>query len=126
MPLPGSFITEPAALTIAALMLAPQIFRPDVSERVKYLAIGVLFVIVSIGGTMTCHAAPPVLMVASTWQWDSAFMFVTFGWKAALAVLVNATVCAFVLRRHVISAHEPVAGAELEVPVPMTVAVVHL
>lgn len=68
VPLLGSLITEPAAMTIAALLLAPHIFRPDVPEGVKYLALGVLFVNVSIGGTLTSYAAPPVLMVASTWQ----------------------------------------------------------
>lgn len=100
VPLLGSVITEPAAMTIAALMLAPQVFRPDVPERVKYLALGVLFVNVSIGGTLTSFAAPPVLMVASTWQWDSAFMLATFGWKAAVAVLANATIAVFALRKH--------------------------
>ena len=85
-------ITEPAAMTIAALMLAPLIFPPHAPERMKYLALGVLFVNVSIGGTLTSYAAPPVLMVASAWQWDTVFMFTHFGWKAALAVMVNATV----------------------------------
>ncbi|MGM9427832.1 putative Na+/H+ antiporter [Hydrogenophaga sp. MI9] len=126
VPLLGSVVTEPAAMTIAALMLAPQIFRPDVPERVKYLALGVLFVNVSIGGTLTSYAAPPVLMVASTWQWDSAFMFVTFGWKAALAVVVNATACAFVLRRHVISASSRSGETEVKAPVPWAVIAVHL
>ena len=126
VPLLGSLVTEPAAMTIAALMLAPQIFRPDVPERVKYLSIGVLFVNVSIGGTLSAYAAPPVLMVASTWHWDSAFMFATFGWKAALAVLVNATVCAFVLRRHVIPTVSNAADSGPEVAVPKTVVAVHL
>ena len=126
VPLLGSIVTEPAAMTIAALMLAPQIFRPDVPERVKYLSIGVLFVNVSIGGTLSAYAAPPVLMVASTWHWDSAFMFATFGWKAALAVLVNATACAFVLRRHVIPAVSNAADSGPEVAVPKTVVAVHL
>ena len=126
VPLLGSLVTEPAAMTIAALMLAPQIFRPEVPERVKYLSIGVLFVNVSIGGTLSAYAAPPVLMVASTWQWDSAFMFATFGWKAAIAVLVNATVCAFVLRRHVIPTVSNAADSGPEVAVPKTVVAVHL
>lgn len=111
VPLLGSLITEPAAMTIAALMLAPQIFRAGVPERLKYLALGVLFVNVSIGGTLTSYAAPPVLMVAATWGWDSAFMLTTFGWKAALAVLVNATACALALRRHLPSA-EALAAAQ--------------
>ena len=126
VPLLDSLITEPAAMTIAALMLAPQIFRAGVPERLKYLALGVLFVNVSIGGTLTSYAAPPVLMVAATWQWDSAFMLLTFGWKAALAVLVNATVCTFVLRKHLPHASALAAGQQARAPVSATVAAVHL
>jgi hypothetical protein len=125
VPLLGSLVTEPAAMTIAALMLAPQIFRPKVPEAVKYLALGVLFVNVSIGGTLTSYAAPPVLMVASTWQWDSAFMLATFGWKAAVAVLVNATVATFVLRKHLPAASAADAALS-EAPVPLAVALTHL
>ena len=126
VPLLGSLITEPAAMTIAALMLAPQIFRAGVPEGRKYLALGTLFVNVSIGGTLTSYAAPPVLMVAGTWQWDSAFMLATFGWKAALAVLVNATVCTFLLRRHLPHANSLAAGQQAQTPVPATVAAVHI
>jgi hypothetical protein len=126
VPLLGSLITEPAAMTIAALMLAPQIFRTGVPERLKYLALGVLFVNVSIGGTLTSYAAPPVLMVSSTWQWDSAFMLATFGWKAAVAVLINATACTFVLRRHLPHASALEAGRQAQPPVPAAVACVHI
>jgi Putative Na+/H+ antiporter len=100
VPLFGSIVTEPAAMTIAALMLAPQIFRPEVPEKFKYFALGVLFVNVSIGGTLTSFAAPPVLMVAATWNWDSAYMLATFGWKSAMAVVVNATLAVWLLRHH--------------------------
>ena len=126
VPLLGSLVSEPAAMTIAALLLAPQIFRTGVPERLKYLALGVLFVIVSIGGTLTSYAAPPVLMVASTWQWDSAFMLATFGWKAAVAVLINATACTFVLRRHLPHASALEAGRQAQPPVPAAVACVHI
>ncbi len=126
VPLLGSLITEPAAMTIAALMLAPQIFRRLVPEGVKYLALGVLFVNVSIGGTLTSYAAPPVLMVATTWQWDSAFMFANFGWKAALAVLVNATIATFVLRRHLRPAPPPDKDVPAEARMPLSVVAVHL
>jgi len=126
VPLLGSLITEPAAMTIAALLLAPQIFRPEVPEGRKYLALGVLFVNVSIGGTLTAYAAPPVLMVAGTWQWSSAHMLATFGWKAAIAVLANATVCAFLLRKHLPPACALEAGRQAQPPVSATVAAVHL
>lgn len=124
VPLIGSLITEPAAMTLAALMLGPQIFRQDqgMPEWLKYGALGVLFVNISIGGTLTSFAAPPVLMVAKTWNWDSAFMAATFGWKAALAVLVNASVMTWMLRRH-IRDDDPAAPAPARIP-PL-VSVIH-
>lgn len=125
VPLLGSAITEPAAMTIAALMLANSVFRPEVPERVKYFALGVLFVNVSIGGTLTSYAAPPVLMVASVWGWDSTFMLTQFGWKAALAVLINATLAVFVLRNHLAI---PISADTTTTPnpIPKTVVAVHL
>lgn len=125
VPLLGSAITEPAAMTIAALMLAPQIFRPDVPERFKYLALGVLFVNVSIGGTLTSFAAPPILMVASTWNWTSAFMLVTFGWKAAIAVLINASIAVVALRAHLPETRSTAATAA-ESGMPMTLVATHI
>ena len=121
VPLLGSLITEPAAMTLAALMLAPQIFRKELPEPLKYGALGVLFVNISIGGTLTAYAAPPVLMVASTWQWDTAFMASHIGWKAGIAVLVNATGIVFLLRRHL----QP-SVAENSPGVPLIVSLVHL
>lgn len=122
VPLFGSLITEPAAMTIAALMLAPQVFQQHVPEPPKYLALGVLFVNVSIGGTLTSYAAPPVLMVASTWDWDSAFMLTTFGWKAALVVFINATIATAALRRHLTLTE----GYLDATPIPVVVIAVHV
>jgi hypothetical protein len=121
VPLVGSLITEPAAMTLAALMLAPQVFRPGIPEPLKYGALGVLFVNVSIGGTLTSYAAPPVLMVAGTWGWDSAYMFLHFGWRAALAVLINATFVTLLLRKHL----APIASEETGT-VPLKVSAIHL
>jgi hypothetical protein len=127
VPLMGSLITEPAAMTLAALMLAPVVFRQALPEAPKYLALGALFVNVSIGGTLTSYAAPPVLMVAQTWQWDSAFMLANFGWKSALAVVINATVATVVLRKYLLDAGSP--GATPSAPAaraPLPVVAVHL
>lgn len=124
VPLLGSLITEPAAMTIAALMLAPQLFQQHVPERVKYLALGVLFVNVSIGGTLTSYAAPPVLMVASTWNWDSTFMLLNFGWKAALVVLINATIATFAARNHLRTATDESSAPASTIPA--VIVLVHL
>ena len=94
-PILGSFITEPAAMTIAALQLKNGFFKKHPSEVLKYTTIGLLFVNVSIGGTLTHFAAPPVLMVQGAWEWDIAFMISNFGWKSVIAIVISTTIVAF-------------------------------
>ena len=125
VPLLGSFITEPAAMTLAALMLRDRYFSRGLSNRLKYATLGMLFVNVSIGGTLTHFAAPPVLMVAAKWQWDTPFMITHFGWKAAVAVFVNAVVLTWLFRRELITkgnTDEHTGRA----PMPLAMAGIHL
>ena len=120
VPLIGSLITEPAAMTLAALMLAPLVFHDQVPERLKYLTLGVLFVNVSIGGTLTSFAAPPVLMVASTWQWDSTWMLLNFGWKSAVAVVLNASLATCALKPYLQAKAMAIPKASInDVPWPL-------
>jgi Na+/H+ antiporter NhaD/arsenite permease-like protein len=86
--LAGSFITEPAAMTVTAFMLNAMLQKE--SNKLIYALIAVLFVNVSIGGALTPFAAPPILMVASKWGWDFTFVATHLGWKSAIAVAVNA------------------------------------
>jgi len=88
-PILGSIITEPAAMTICAVLLGRQIYELQPSTRLKYATIGLLFVNISIGGTLTHFAAPPVLMVARPWAWDTAYMATHFGWRAVVAIIVS-------------------------------------
>lgn len=125
VPLMGSFITEPAAMTLAALMLKDGYFVRERSTRLKYATLGLLFVNVSIGGTLTHFAAPPVLMVAAKWQWDAWFMLSTFGWKAALAVLVNAAALTWMFRTELASI-TPTRQASDRTPCPLPLTVLHL
>jgi hypothetical protein len=99
VPLLGSIVTEPAAMTLAALMLRDIIFSRHASNRLKYGTLGVLFVNVSIGGTLTHFAAPPVLMVVAKWGWDTGIVFSMFGWKAVIAVLTNALVLTLLFKK---------------------------
>lgn len=98
-PVLGSFITEPAAMTIGALLLARQFYELKPSPRLAYATLGLLFVNVSVGGTLTNFAAPPVLMVAQPWQWTTGFMFLHFGWKAAIGIVIATALYYFVFRR---------------------------
>jgi hypothetical protein len=98
VPLLGSFITEPAAMTLAALILRDHFYSKKISNKFKYGIIGTLFVNVSIGGAMTPFAAPPILMVAAKWNWDLNFMINTFAWRTALAVFINSIILTFLFR----------------------------
>lgn len=125
VPLFGSFITEPAAMTLAALILADRFFSRGISSRLKYATLGVLFVNVSIGGALTPFAAPPVLMVAGKWGWDISFMLATFGWKAAVAVAVNA-IGAMLLFRKELARLPLAAGNGGGAPAPLALVAAHL
>jgi len=88
-PLLGSLITEPAAMTICALLLARKFYELGPSTKFKYATLALLFVNISVGGALTNFAAPPVLMVAGTWQWTTGFMFSNFGWKVIIGILIS-------------------------------------
>ena len=98
-PLLGSFITEPAAMTIAALLLGRQFYLLDPSPQFKYATLGLLFVNISVGGALTHFAAPPVLMVANAWRWDLPHMLTHFGWRAVLGVIVASAVYFLIFRK---------------------------
>lgn len=102
-PLLGSFITEPAAMTLLALVLKRRYFDQSISLKLAYATLGLLFVNISIGGTLTHFAAPPVLMVAAKWEWDTVFMVTHFGWRAALSCLVSTSIVAFIFRRELLN-----------------------
>jgi len=136
-PVLGSVITEPAAMTICALLLARQFYNLEPSERLKYATLGLLFVNVSIGGTLTHFAAPPVLMVARPWGWTTSFMLAHFGWRALIAIAVSTAVyfAAFGSELRSLASRtaapaveqpdEDAAGERL-LPVPVWIVVVHL
>jgi hypothetical protein len=102
VPLLGSFITEPAAMTLGALILKEHFYSKNISNKFKYGIIGALFVNVSIGGAMTPFAAPPILMVAAKWNWDLMFMLNTFAWRTALAVFTNSLILTIIFRKELI------------------------
>jgi Putative Na+/H+ antiporter len=137
-PLLGSLITEPAAMTIAALLLARQFYDLNPSAALRYGTLGLLFVNVSIGGTLTHFAAPPVLMVARTWNWDTPFMLSHFGWRATAAIVVSTAAYYFWFRKELsslgatgpvpdveVAAEEADSGRAL-LPIPVWITLVHL
>ena len=124
VPLLGSFITEPAAMTLAAMLLSKNYFGKETSTVFKYATLGVLFVNISIGGTLTPYAAPPVLMVSNTWNWDIWFMISNFGWRSSIAVLINTLGIIFIFRKSF--KDMSFKDNKNDTPVPILVVLVHL
>jgi len=131
-PLLGSLITEPAAMTISALLLVEQFYALKPAPLVAYATLGLLFVNVSVGGVLTHFAAPPVLMVAGPWQWNTSFMLRHFGLAAVVGILAANLAYYFAFRRQIAGLipqklETPIAQAPARTdPVPVWVTVGHL
>lgn len=136
-PVLGSFITEPAAMTIGALLLSRKFYRYNPPATLAYATLGLLFVNVSVGGTLTNFAAPPVLMVAGTWEWSSLFMVEHFGWKALVGILISSSLYFLFFRKALFELSdradgredgvaEPVNWHERDTPIPAGITMVHL
>lgn len=123
-PVLGSFITEPAAMTVTALLLLEHFYSKNISASFKYATLGVLFVNVSIGGTLTPYAAPPVLMVAGKWGWGLKEMFFNFGWKGLIACLISTAVVTLGFRNEL--KHISMTKKSNRAVVPAWVYFVHL
>jgi hypothetical protein len=98
-PLLGSLITEPGAMTISALLLARQFYQYRPSPRLSYATIGLLFVNVSVGGTLTQFAAPPMVMAAGPWHWSLVYVLTHFGWKAFVGIVFATLLHYFIFRK---------------------------
>lgn len=103
VPILGSIITEPASMTLAALILSDKLFSQEISKKFRYATLGTLFVNVSIGGTLTNFAAPPILMVAGTWDWSTTFMFSTFGWKSMIAIFISTNLMILIFYKELVN-----------------------
>jgi hypothetical protein len=125
-PLLGSFITEPAAMTVVALILEEKFFKGRVSDRFKYKTLALLFVNVSIGGVLTNFAAPPVVMVAKTWGWTTPYLFTHFGYQAAIAVALNTAVTLFLLKKDFKLLGAQSLPTEKPLPTPPWVTALHI
>jgi Putative Na+/H+ antiporter len=125
-PILGSFITEPAAMTVAALLLRDRIYAAGLTETLKYAILGTLFVNISIGGALTPYAAPPILMVAQTWNWGLGDVFGQFGWRAMLATVINAAILIALHRREFAKLTPVPADTTVSEPVPALVTLLHI
>ncbi|MGC6580795.1 MAG: putative Na+/H+ antiporter [Akkermansiaceae bacterium] len=133
-PILGSFITEPAAMTIAAFLLSKKFYDLNPSKKFAYATLGLLFVNISVGGTLTHFAAPPVLMIAEKWNFGTAFMFFNFGWKAVVGIGIANVIYFFAFKTEFSKLkpsserdmHMPLHWEDREDPIPHWVTAMHL
>lgn len=128
-PILGSFITEPGAMTLGALLLKRQFYAHKPSKMLSYATLGLLFVNISIGGVLTNFAAPPVLMVAKKWDWSNSFMFFHFGIKSIVAIVISNLVYFFVFMKQLNGLEKTKSVSQEnhhDVPTPIWVTAVHV
>ncbi|MGD7654725.1 MAG: putative Na+/H+ antiporter [Verrucomicrobiales bacterium] len=136
-PILGSFITEPAAMTIGALLLGKKFYRFQPPAKLAYATLGLLFVNISVGGTLTHFAAPPVLMIAEPWSWNTPFMLQHFGWKAVVGIFISCAAYFSYFKKELFKLSDRADGTEdgvvettswieRENPIPLWITLVHL
>lgn len=129
-PFLGSFVTEPAAMTIAAMLLSKQVYSLGPSKRLSYGTLGLLFVNVSIGGTLTHFAAPPILMVAHKWHLTIGNVFSLIGQHAIVSVICATLLYYFIFRKEFSvlqrRAEERKSSQEDTAKMPIAMTVIHV
>ncbi|MBY0554132.1 putative Na+/H+ antiporter [bacterium] len=122
-PLLGSLITEPAAITITALLLYRMLDK-NLDSSLLYPLIALLFVNISVGGALTHFAAPPILVVARTWGWSLSDVFIMLGEASIAAVVLNTLIFALIYRKKIVQMLMPIEVDQY--PMPKWVSLSHL
>lgn len=134
-PILGSFITEPGAMTIAAMLLGRKFYQLKPRPLFAYGTLGLLFVNISVGGVLTNFAAPPILVVAQKWDLSSAHMLSHYGGKAILGILISTFTYYLFFRKDLKAMAVKVPDrdgdgiadwTQRETPIPVFVTVAHL
>jgi Na+/H+ antiporter NhaD/arsenite permease-like protein len=121
----GSFITEPAAMTICAYLLLPRFFTSQNTQQFKYATLALLFVNISLGGTITPYAAPPILMVAKIWHWDLSFMLSNFAPKTILTLMINTAFITALFKKEILLSKK-VGVNKRHLHIPSSITFTHL
>lgn len=124
-PLLGSFITEPAAMTVTASFVLSHFFSRPSPAKFRYAVLALLLINISLGGALTNFSAPPILMVAAPWGWSTKSVFLLLGERVLLCLLLNVLAVLFVFRRDLTSYTQLDRTAD-KVAIPPWVTLGHL
>ncbi len=134
-PLLGSLITEAAAMALCALLLSRKFYEFHPSPKLAYATLGLLFVNISVGGVLTDFASPAVLVLAHCWKWSLTDMFMAFGWKAILGIVLSNLIYwtyfkkelkGMDVRQRAVSVYSKFSQKPTCEPIPIWITVVHI
>ncbi|MDE6431960.1 MAG: putative Na+/H+ antiporter [Opitutales bacterium] len=127
-PMMGSFITEPAAITIGAMLLSKQFYIYHPSNTLKYATLGLLFVNISVGGTLTHFAAPPILMVVNKWSLTLSDVFLQFGRHAIVGIVTSTLLYCAIFRKEFRKLNEESKGqtSVSQTKIPISITIIHI
>jgi hypothetical protein len=74
-------------MTLCAVILERRFYAAKPSRFFAYGTLGLLFANISVGGLLTTYAAPPVLIIARSWGWNSWHVLSHLGWRAIIGIL---------------------------------------
>lgn len=128
-PLLGSFIKEPAAMVLSAILLTRKFYPFKPSPLFQYATLGLLFANISVGGMLTNFASRALFIVADHWNWDMLYMLKNFGWKAVVAIISATAVYYLIFRKEFARFPKKLETVEKEEsyqPAPIWITIVHL
>ena len=120
----GSFITEPAAMTILALLLYRMFNKEQMDYKLLYAIVAVLFVNISVGGGLTHFAAPPILIVAGKFNWSLKDVFFNLGPAVITIVFVNALGLCLFFKKSIQQSLLPIENDTY--PIPKWIFITHV
>ncbi len=123
-PLSGAIFKEGVAMTLSLLVLRKYLLH-QLSPRLLYGTIALLFINVSLAGALTAFASTASLVISHSWGWDTPFVFTQFGLKALFLIFLLPTIGWFFFKKDLEQLGEAKEAKET-VHVPFWVTLVHL
>lgn len=83
------FLKEPGAMTISSILLAKTVFPFIKNTRFQYATLALLFINISLGGLFLPQFSRSLFLIARQENWEIAYTFFRFSWKAFLIIVLN-------------------------------------
>ncbi|MCE5318366.1 MAG: putative Na+/H+ antiporter [Parachlamydia sp.] len=125
-PLLGALVKESVAMTIVALLLGRHFFACRPSRGLAYATLALLFTNISVSGLFTNFASSAIVVLSKAWNWDTPFMWQTFGWKGIAGIAASNLIYFGLFHRELRQLKSPKVEEDRQREVPWWVTALHL